>query len=249
MTTNQDVAGSKSAEDLRAFFSRNAEANLQLLKRASAVFWEGARAFGDRSAPIQKPGALINRLVELNLSYYTLLSKHALAFGEEFTTLAERAWGTKPAAGVSAEEAAASTVAEVISPPHFEIKLEARMGEIAAATFLVKNNQPQSLTVSFEASEIISRGGGLIRSPVIRFKPPQVLIQPGAQTTVTALIDISPEFKVGELYLLKIRLVGFEQKEVLIGIQILPPAPAPASKVRAKKTSGPKKNKRPRKAR
>jgi hypothetical protein len=244
MTGNQDAAGSKFADELRVIVSKNIEANLQLANRISTMFWEGARMFGDRSVQPQQPRVIMNRMVQLNLSYYTLLTKHALAFGDEFATLAERALGTRPAEEVPPREVKASHVAESTTSPRSEINLEARVGETAAASFLVKNNQQLPFEVSFEASEIISRRGGSIRSPVVRFEPPHLFIRPGAQSTVTALIDISPEFKAGELYLLKVRLVGFEQKEVWIGIHVFPPAPAAVPKAFAPKTPGANKKKR-----
>lgn len=200
------------AKELKDLLSKSIEGNLQLLTRVSGMVREGARVLRASSARPQQPGEIVSRLVRLNLSYFSLLTKHGLAFADELTTITERALGIKPDAGAAA------------SPPRVEINLQARVGDTASAAFLVENSQQQTLEVSFEASQIVSRQGEPIRSPAVRFDPPRVTLKPHLQATVRALIDISPEFKPGELYLLRIRLVGFEQKEVWIGINVLPRA-------------------------
>jgi len=238
----QGFNGPKLAEELKAVLSKNIEANLQLLTRVSGMVRETARTLGEQSKQPREPGEIVNRMVQLNLSYFALLTKHGLAFADELTNITERALGTRP--GAAPTPSGAPSEAAAGPPPttasRVEIKLNGRPGEVAAASFLVENNQPQTLKVSFEASEIISRDGEPVRSPSVQFEPPHLAIRPGEQAAVKALIAISPEFKVGELYLLKVRLVGFEQKEVWIGIQVLPAAPKADPKV-----GGPKKRRRP----
>lgn len=223
------------ATELKDILARSIEGNLQLLTRVSGMVREGARALHASSAQPKQPGEIVSRLVRLNLSYLSLLTKHGLAFANELTTATERAFGLKP----NAETAAAS--------PRVEINLHARVGETATAAFLIENNQPQTVEVSFAASQVVSRHGEPLTSAAVRFDPPRLALEPQLQATVRALIDISPEFKPGELYLLRVQIVGFEQKEIWIGLNILPPAEtAPGPKAPPSKTKTPRKKRRSR---
>jgi hypothetical protein len=218
------------AKELKEILARSIEGNLQLLTRVSGMVREGARALRASSAQPKQPGEVVSRLVRLNLSYLSLLTKHGLAFANELTSATERAFGLKP----DAETAAAS--------PRVEINLHARVGETATAAFLIENNQPQTVDVSFAASQVFSRQGEPLPSATVRFDPSRLALDPHLQATVRALIDISPEFKPGELYLLRVQIVGFEQKEIWIGLNILPPAEAaPDPKARRSKRKAPRK--------
>lgn len=222
------------AQEFKDILAQSIEGNLQLLNRVSGMVREGARAFRASSAQPKQPGEIVNRLVRLNLSYLSLLTKHALAFAGDLTTVTERALGLKPDAGTAAPP-----------PPRVEINLAARVGDTATAAFLVENSQQQTLEVSFEASQIISRQGEPVGSVAARFDPPLLALEPGVQATVRVLIDISSEFKPGELYLLKVRVVGFEQKEIWIGLHVLPPAEkTPAPEAQSSKRKGPKKKRK-----
>jgi hypothetical protein len=220
------------AKELKDILARSIEGNLQLLTRVSGMVREGARALRASSAEPKQPGEIVNRLVRLNLSYLSLLTKHGLAFADELTTVTGRAFGLKPDAGPAA------------APPRVEINLNARVGDTATAAFLVENSQQQTLEISFEASPIVSRHGEPVRAVAVRFDPPRLILEPQVQATVRVLIDISPEFKPGELYLLRIRIAGFEQKEIWIGLNVFPPVPETAE---PKVQSAEKKKARPRK--
>ena len=220
-------------QELKAILAQSIEGNLQLLRRVSGIVREGSRALRAGSDRPRQPGEIVARLVRLNLSYLSLLTKHGLACAGDLTTVTERALGQKR----DAEKAPAS--------PRVEINLQARVGETAAAAFLIENCQPQTVEVSFEGSQIISRRGQPISAATARFDPPRVALEPGSQIAVQALVDISAEFKPGELYLLCIRVVGFEQKEIWIGIDVLPPAlEATAPKAGSSKRKAPSKKRR-----
>src|SRR5438045_13311 len=129
------------AKDLKELLSKSIEGNLQLLTRVSGMVREGARVLRAGSVRPQQPAEIISRLVRLNLSYFSLLTKHGLAFADELTTITERALGINPNAGSA-----------VSAPPRVEINLQARVGDTATAAFLVENSQQQTVKVSFEAS-------------------------------------------------------------------------------------------------
>lgn len=227
------TSDSPLAKELKDILARSIEGNLQLLTRVSGMVREGARALRASSAQPKQPGEIVSRLVRLNLSYLSLLTKHGLAFANELTTATERAFRLEP----KAETAAA--------PPRVEINLHVRIGETAMAAFLIENNQPQTVNVSFAASQVFSRHGEPVSSAAVRFDPPRLALEPQLQATVRALIDISPEFKPGELYLLQVQIVGFEQKEIWIGLNILPPAEAaPDPKTQRSKRKTPRKKRR-----
>jgi hypothetical protein len=223
------------AQEFKDILAQSIEGNLQLLTRVSGMVREGARAFRAGSAQPKQPAEIVSRLVRLNLSYLSLLTKHGLAFAGDLTTVTERALGLKPAAGTAAAP----------PPPRVEINLAARVGDTATAAFLVEHSQPQTLEVSFEASQIVSRQGEPVGSVAARFDPPRLALEPGVQATVRVLIDISAEFKPGELYLLKIRVAGFEQKEIWIGLNVLPPVEkTPAPEAQSSKRKSPKKKRK-----
>lgn len=222
------------AQELKDILTQSIEGNLQLLTRVSGMVREGARALWAGSAQSRQPGEIIARLARLNLSYLSLFTKHGLAFAGELTTVTERALGLQ-------QDARA-----VAAPHRVEINLCARVGEAATAAFLIENCQPQTVEVLFEASQIVSRHGEPVRTNTVRFDPPRLTLKPGLQATVQAWVDISPEFTPGELYLLRIRIAGFEQKEIWVGINVLPPVSEhTASKHRsAKKKTAPKKRRK-----
>jgi hypothetical protein len=124
------------------------------------------------------------------------------------------------------------------------VHLTARVGQTATATFLVENSRPEPLNVSFEASPIVSQQGEAIKRATVRFKPSRLRIKPGDQSTVQVTVKVSAEFKVDEVYLLRVRLVGFEEKEILIALRVLPaipgtsPAPAEPEAKKGKRRRG-----------
>jgi hypothetical protein len=216
---------SNLAEELKELLARNVEGNLELLGRLSNMARETAKSMNAPSNAAQQPGALVGRLVKLNLSYLSLITKHGLAFADEMATITARALGVanpEPRTAPSAPAAA----------PRAEVQLTARIGQTATATFLVENSRPEPLDVSFEASPIVSSHGEVIKRATVRFKPSRLRIKPGAQSTVQVSVKVSGEFKADETYLLRARLVGFEDKEIFIGLRVLPsipgPSPAPA---------------------
>ncbi len=226
---------SNLAEELKELLARNVEGNLELLGRLSSMARETAQSMNSPSNAPQQPGALVGRLVKLNLSYLSLITKHGLAFADEMATITARALGvTKP------EQPRTSSASTPAAPPRAEVQLAARVGQTATATFLVENSRPEPLDVSFEASPMVSSHGEAIKRATVRFKPSRLRIKPGAQSTVQVSVKVSPEFKVDEVYLLRARLVGFEQKEILIALRVLPAIPG-TSQVKAE--PGPTKGK------
>jgi hypothetical protein len=208
------------AGELREILTRSVEGNLELLTRVSNLARDAANSLGANAGRAQQqPGDVINRIVRLNLSYLSLLSKHGLAFADELTTVTERALGLK-------SSSASPTFAPGASPPpRVEINLNARVGETAAGAFLVENTRPEPVHIAFEASQIVDRQNAPVEGAAVRFDPAALDLKPGTQVTVKVLIKISTEFKPGELYFSRIRIAGFDEKEVLIALNILSPVP------------------------
>lgn len=232
---------SNLAEELKELLARNVEGNLELLGRLSSMARETAKSMNAPSNAAQQPGALVGRLVKLNLSYLSLITKHGLAFADEMATITARALGvTKP------DQPRASSPSTANGAPRAQVQLAARVGQTATATFLVENSRPQPLDVSFAASPVVSSHGDAIKRAKVRFKPARLRIKAGAQSTVQVSVKVSAEFKADEVYLLRVRLVGFEEKEILIALRVLPPLPGPSP---APAEAGAKKSKRRKPAR
>jgi hypothetical protein len=209
------------AEELKNLLTSNIEGNLQLLTRVSNMVREASRSQGINPALPQQPSDVITRLVRLNFAYFSALTKHGLAFADELTAVTERALGISPR---SAARPAPAPTPSAAAPARLEIKVNAQLGSTAAAAFFVENEnpQPEVLNVSFEAIDIVSADGSFIPSPRVSFEPSRLSLKPHLQETVKVLVDITPEFRPGQVYVARIKLVGLEPREVWIFINVLP---------------------------
>jgi hypothetical protein len=205
--------GTAQLDDFKKLFTKSIQDNLLFLNRVSAVAREAVKGLSTVSSRSQSPTAdeVAKRLVQLNLSYLTAINKHGFALLNELVSATETAFGIN--SGAAAAPAA--------TPARAEINLSARQGEVAIASFLVENSYERALDVSFQASQIVSVRGEVIKSGVVSFNPPQLSLEPKSQAVVQACIDISNEFKSGENYVLRVRVVGFETKEIWIHLNIL----------------------------
>lgn len=209
------------AQELREILTRSIEGNLQLLTHMSGMVRDAAESFTSGAGAARQtpqPDVVANRLIRLNLSYLSLLSKHGLAFANELLTVTGRTLDLKSAGSPSngSQDTASS------DGPPVQIVVNAPVGETASAAFLIENTQGQPVEMGFEAGEVLSRQGRPVPNTAVRFDPESLHLKPRMQATVKAMIDITPDFVVGEQYFVRVRLVGFEKKEVWIGLNIMP---------------------------
>src|SRR5438445_13845922 len=83
------------AEDLKDILSKSIEGNLQLLTRVSGMARKAADSVGANPVRPSQSGDIINRLVQLNLTYLSLLTEHGLSFADALATATERALGVE----------------------------------------------------------------------------------------------------------------------------------------------------------
>jgi hypothetical protein len=237
--------GTTVLDDFKKLFTKNIQDNLLFLNRVSAVAREAAKGLSATSSRSQPPPAdeVAKRLVQLNLSYLSALNKHGFALLNELVSATETALGIN----------SSPTAAPAAAPSRVEINISARQGDRATASFLVENSYDRALGVSFQASEIVSVRGEVVKSGVVNFNPPHLTLEAKSQAVVQAGIDISNEFKSGENYVLRVRVVGFETKEIWIRINILSstqePTPATAEVDKPKRKGRKKKARVARKSR
>ena len=205
--------GTALLDDFKRLLSKSIQDNLLFMNRVSAIAREAAKEFSTVSSRSHFPAAdeVAKTLIQLNLSYFSALNKHGFALLNELVS------ATETALGINSSPAAAPAAA----PSRVEINLSARPGDRATASFLVENSYERTLDVSFQASEIVSLQGEAVKSGVVTFNPPRLTLNPKSQAVVQACIDISNEFKSGENYVLRVRVVGFETKEIWIRLNIL----------------------------
>lgn len=228
-------------EELRALLGKNIQGNVRLFNRITALAQQASKELsadpGSRNLP--KSDELLSRWLELNLSYYSLLSEHGLALFDDLVTAAENTLGLKTT--TAAEPAKA--------PARLEINQSGRVGETLVAPFVIENQHPSSLQASFQAGDLVSVKGQSVSSDCIRFEPQTVTLEPKEQAIVKSIVNITSDFEVGETYATTINVIGFQAREILFLITILPelkvdkaPRKASKTKPRAARTKTSRKN-------
>jgi len=235
------------AEELRGILTRSVEGNLQLLTRVSNLAREAAQSAGTNATKTPpQPTEVINRIVRLNLSYLSLLSKHGLAFADELATATEKALGLRTTGTMSSpgqkESPAPGTGA---GSPRAEINLNSRIGETAVAAFMVDNNTKEgAMRVTFESSGVVDRKNVAVPGAKIQFDPKSLELKAGGQAPVKALIPITREFKAGEVYVARLRVLGADEQEIWVTLNILQDAPADGGEQSRAKAAAAKKSKK-----
>ena len=156
---------------------------------------------------------LLASWLDLNLTYYSLLTDHGIAFLDEMISAAERTLGIKPSEKQEDQSAQATRI---------QINLTARAGEVAVAPFVIENQYPSVLEVSFQAGDFVSLNGSIISAERITFEPPGLSLQPKEQAIIKSIVTITDDFKVGETYVTTINVLGFQAKDIALLLTILP---------------------------
>src|SRR6266403_1359593 len=213
-------------EELRALLGKNIQGNVRLFNRIATLAQQASKELsadpGSRNLP--KGNELLSRWLELNLSYCSLLSEHGLALFDDLVTAAENTLGLKTTAA-----------AEPAKAPHarLEINQSGRVGETLVAPFVIENQHPSSLEASFRASDLVSLKGDTVSADCIKFEPQTLTLQPKEQAIVKSIVTITSDFEVGETYATTINVIGFQAREILFLITILPELKADKSSRRA----------------
>jgi hypothetical protein len=203
-------------EELKTLLEKNIEGNVRLFGRLRDLAREATEQLGGKPGKRGLPSGseLFGRWLDLNLAYYSLLTDHGLAFLDDFLGAAEGAFNVRPAA---------PQAAEAVRADRAEITMTARQGETATAPFLVENHHPGALDLSFEAGEFVSTGGEAIQEGRVTFDPESLVLQPEKRAVVNVIAKVTPDFKVGQTYVSTIKVLGFENREIVLSLTVLPP--------------------------
>jgi hypothetical protein len=217
---NQETEAGRLADDVKNVFTKAVQGNIDLANRISRLASDATREF---SASVQRkslpsPLESLTRIAEFNLTYWSALAEHSLAFANDLAGAAERALGIQ----CRVEEKAPMAI-EVSGHP----------GQTAVAGFHVENTFSDPLDVTFEAGELQSAHGGTLKPKSVVFTPKKVTLAPRTQSVVQVSIEIPGECKPGESYLLPVKPVGFAMKQFSIKLNITAPAPKPEKAARA----------------
>ena len=209
---NQATDSGKLTDEFKGLYTRTVQGNMNLFKRLSALATDTAKEFsaGPQRKPLPSVGQALTRLAELNLSWFSAAADHSLAFANDLAGAYEKALGF-PAAPAS--------------EPAIEVNVNARPGARARATFHVENKFSNSLDVSFQASDIRSPQGEVMKKTgPVTFNPPHLTLAPKTQAVVEAVVDVPDNFHVGSVYTLCVKLAGLPMKEVWIRLHVVAPA-------------------------
>jgi len=202
-------------EHLKKLVAAQIAGSNQLLIRFSKFVQEASRTINaDLKEGRPDAQALLSRWLEFNLASYSVVTTNSLALLNGLLSAAERTLVVKPVPAPSVAP----------GPPRVELRLSGRHGERASSGFTVENHRfDVPLVVTLECDNLTSGAEPPIPGSQVQFDPGRLEIPPRGQATVTVAVLVTNDFKVGETYTGTIRLLGFEAKELVLALTVLPP--------------------------
>lgn len=193
-------------DELKNLFDRNLQANLKLIDRAGGVLREAGRAARD---PQRLKGtdtrALFNDLLQLQLDYYTQLSKQSVQYMSAVVALAESVVASPPSV---ADTRASATL------------LSGRQGDTVTFQFQLDNPNDQPVNAAIESRDWLGRDGRSVGADSMGFEPAATVIEPNASRVILGRVRIDERFAPGGAYDTLIRVAGFPGREVAITLAV-----------------------------
>jgi hypothetical protein len=200
---------------LKQIVTNNAEESTRLVARFTEFVRKASRAISsDRTGERTDPEALLSRWLDFNLVSYSVLSTQSVALLDGLLTAAQSTLLPKTMSDAPA------------AVPRVELRLAARAGDRATTGLVIENHFDRSISVTFDASDLVPSAGPPLPASLISFEPSTLVIAPRGQSVVQTSVTITSDFVVGQTYTATIRLLGFEAKEVGLSVTILAPAKA-----------------------
>lgn len=97
-----------------------------------------------------------------------------------------------------------------------ELEFTGRPGDDVVRAFVVENNQPQPVDVSFEVSEFIADGADVRLRPPLVIDPAVFLLAPGQEQVVACRLTLEPGFAPHRSHEALLRVMGFPGMEVAL---------------------------------
>lgn len=203
---------------LKEIVANNVEESTRLVARFTEFVREASQAISsDRTAERTDPEALLSRWLDFNLASYSVLSAQSVALLNGLLSAAQSTLIPKKLSDAPA------------TAPRVELRLAARLGDPATTGLMIENHFDRPISVTFDASDLVPAVGPPLPASLISFEPSTLVIAPRGQSVVQTTVTITSDFLVGQTYTTTIRLLGFEAKEVVLSVTILPPANAGVS--------------------
>jgi hypothetical protein len=204
-------------DELKGLVAKKIRGDIEILERVSDLMRHSAQKTPE--TPPRDAKELLFQWLDLNLTWNALLNEHGQAFVKQALAAAEKSLGGSP-----------------VSPPDkmrlepearaLEIKTSAALGETAVAPFAVENDYPNALEVNFYTYEVTGTGHLTLPLTSIQFHPEGLALPPRGRGMAEARIRLSPDdgFEVGRTYCVGIKLSGYETRDVVLAVTVLPAA-------------------------
>ncbi len=148
-------------------------------------------------------GAYARALAQAYLDYWGRVLEVTSDFSRRMTT------GAAPASRATANGHGAPS-------GRAELSFSGREGDVVARAFVVENNQPQPVDVSFEVSEFVAAGGDARLRPGLAIEPAEFHLEPGTEQVVTCRLTLEPGFAPHRPHDALLRVMGFPGMEVAL---------------------------------
>jgi hypothetical protein len=200
-------------ERLKNLIAAHVVESNRLLARFGHFVQEASRALGSGSARERMDTkAILSRWLDFNLASYAVTTNSSLSMLNGLIAAAESTLIPKPVTPCPTGPAA----------PRVELSAAGRRGEQAIARFELQNQLETSITVHCECDDLIPGSGQAQPGACVRFEPTEVFIPAKGTAVVQAIVSITPEFTVGEVYKATIQLRGCENKVLGLAVTVLP---------------------------
>ncbi len=95
-----------------------------------------------------------------------------------------------------------------------EMEFTGRAGDEITRAFVVENNQPEPVEVSFEVSEFVAEGDGTRLRPPLAIEPASFHLEPGKEQVVTCRLTFEAGFAPHRPHDALLRVMGFPGMEI-----------------------------------
>ncbi len=156
----------------------------------------------------EEGGAYARALAQAYLDYWGRVLEVTGDFGRRLTT-------------ENATTSRAKANGHGARPGRAELAFTGREGEVVARAFVVENNQPQPVDVSFEVSEFVADGGDARLRPALDIEPAEFHLEPGTEQVVTCRLTLEPGFDPHRPHDALLRVMGFPGMEVALRATVI----------------------------
>lgn len=221
--------------EIKAVVSANVSKSIQLMTRANDLIKNTVQTVSSPGRPSMDKSEVLERWLNFNVATYSVISDHALSMFDKLITVAEGAIvGDIPEKG-SAEK-------------RVDINIAGQQGEKCSAVFLIQNHYDHAIDISFEATPLVAEGTAPLPSSHVTFDPSSTTLERGEQKTIKVTANITEMCIPEKIYWAKVYVLGYESKELILSIEVLPRAASKPRAKRAKTRSVKKKQQRPAKS-